>query len=136
MASASAAAARGPRPPTPAGGGRSRYTAAMSTAPRYEPRYPVDDHRHWEGRWELWNGFPVSMTPGPFGRHAKAITDAATAFKLAVDAARAHDAGSVELLEVSGGGGSPTRKPHAAEATFELNICDRSRLTVPLNALT
>lgn len=185
----------------------------MSTAPRYEPRYTVDDYRQWEGRWELWNGFPVSMTPSPFGRHAKALTDAAAAFKLAVDAARAHhagcqatvlteidwiistdtivrpdlvvvcggvperhvettpaivvevlsagtrhrdqtvkmelyleqgvawyvlidpDAGSVELLELIAGTGSPSWKPHGSEATIELTICDRCRLTVLLNAL-
>ncbi len=65
----------------------------MSTAPRYEPRYTVADYRHWEGRWELWNGFPVAMTPSPFGRHAKALTDAAAAFKQAVDAARAESVG-------------------------------------------
>jgi Uma2 family endonuclease len=65
----------------------------MSTAPRYEPRYTIDDYRQWEGRWELWNGFPVSMTPSPFGRHAKALTDAAAAFKQAVDAAQARDIG-------------------------------------------
>ncbi|MFM8802397.1 MAG: hypothetical protein ACKOK8_00550 [Planctomycetia bacterium] len=45
------------------------------------------------------------------------------------------DAGSVELLESSGGGGGLTWKPHAPEAVFELNICGRCRLTVPLNAL-
>ena len=61
----------------------------MSTAPHYEPRYTVDDYRQWEGRWELWNGFAVSMTPSPFGRHAKALTDVAAAFKQAVDAAAA-----------------------------------------------
>ena len=65
----------------------------MSTAPRYEPRYTIDDYRQWEGRWELWNGFPVAMTPSPFGRHAKALTDAAAAFKQAVDAAQARDTG-------------------------------------------
>ena len=61
----------------------------MSTAPHYEPRYTVDDYRQWEGRWELWNGFAVSMTPSPFGRHAKALTDVAASFKQAVDAAAA-----------------------------------------------
>lgn len=65
----------------------------MCTVPRYEPRYTVDDYRHWEGRWELWNGFPVSKTPSPFGRHAKALTDAAATFKQAVDAAQADGAG-------------------------------------------
>jgi hypothetical protein len=69
------------------------YTVVMSTAPRYEPCYTVEDYRHWEGRWELWNGVPVPMTPSPFGRHAKALTDAAATFKQAVDAARASAAG-------------------------------------------
>jgi len=59
----------------------------MSTAPRYEPRYTVAEWRQWEGRWELWNGLAVAITPSPFGRHAKALTDAAAVFKHAVDAA-------------------------------------------------
>jgi Uma2 family endonuclease len=61
----------------------------MSTAPEYEPRCTVDHYRQWEGDWELWNGFAVSMTPSPFGRHAKALTDVAAAFKQAVDRAAA-----------------------------------------------
>lgn len=65
----------------------------MSTAPRYEPRYTVDDWRQWEGRWELWNGLAVAMTPSPFGRHAKALTDAAAAFKYAVDDAESRPGG-------------------------------------------
>lgn len=72
---------------------KRRYNEGMGTASRYEPRYTVEDYRHWEGRWELWNGVPVAMTPSPFGRHAKALTDAAATFKQAVDAARAGDAG-------------------------------------------
>lgn len=59
----------------------------MSTAPRYEPRYTIADWRQWEGCWELWNGLAVAMTPSPFGRHAKALTDAAAVFKHAVEVA-------------------------------------------------
>lgn len=74
----------------------------MSTAPKYEPRYTVDDYRLWEGRWELWNGFAVAMTPSPFGRHAKALTDVAVAFKQAVDAAAGRSSGchAVVLVEI------------------------------------
>jgi Uma2 family endonuclease len=43
----------------------------MSTAPRYQPHYTVDDYRHWEGRWELWEGAAVAMSPSPGGRHAE-----------------------------------------------------------------
>ena len=39
-----------------------------------------DDYQQWEGAWELWNGVAISMTPSPFGRHAKALTDMAAAF--------------------------------------------------------
>ncbi len=43
----------------------------MSTAPQYQPHYTVDDYRHWEGRWELWEGTAVAMSPSPGGRHAE-----------------------------------------------------------------
>ncbi len=41
----------------------------MSTARSYQPKYSVADYRQWEGDWELWHGYPVSMTPSPFGEH-------------------------------------------------------------------
>lgn len=74
----------------------------MSTAPRYEPRYSVDDYQQWEGSWELWNGVAISMTPSPFGRHAKALTDMAAAFKQAVDRATTKSAScqAVVLTEI------------------------------------
>lgn len=42
----------------------------MSTGPRIIPHYTIEDYRHWEGDWELWDGSPVAMAPSPFGRHA------------------------------------------------------------------
>jgi Uma2 family endonuclease len=47
----------------------------MSTAPRYIPHYTLEDHRHWEGDWELIDGLPISMTPSPFGPHERVITE-------------------------------------------------------------
>ena len=41
----------------------------MSTAPKYEPHYTVDDYLQWDGDWELWNGIPISMSPAPSPRH-------------------------------------------------------------------
>ncbi len=32
-------------------------------------RYTYDDYRRWQGDWELIDGFPVAMAPGPFGVH-------------------------------------------------------------------
>lgn len=41
----------------------------MSTADSYRPRYTADDYSLWKGDWELWEGYPVAMSPSPFGRH-------------------------------------------------------------------
>ncbi|MCY2975082.1 MAG: Uma2 family endonuclease [Planctomycetota bacterium] len=45
----------------------------MSPALKYAPRYTCSDYQKWEGRWELWEGVAVSMSPSPFGLHS-AIT--------------------------------------------------------------
>lgn len=58
----------------------------MSTAPRYFPRYTVDDYAAWEGEWELLDGIPVAMTPSPFGGHAAMLSRAAALLWNAVDA--------------------------------------------------
>ncbi|MCA9137555.1 MAG: Uma2 family endonuclease [Planctomycetales bacterium] len=41
----------------------------MSAAPKYRPRYTVDDYSTWEGDWELWDGLAVAMSPSPLGVH-------------------------------------------------------------------
>lgn len=46
----------------------------MSSAPRYIPRYTVDDYRQWEGDWELIDGLAIAMTPSPFGPHARVVS--------------------------------------------------------------
>lgn len=37
--------------------------------PRYVPHYGVEDYELWEGRWELWSGVPIAMSPSPSRRH-------------------------------------------------------------------
>ena len=64
-----------------------RILFRMSTAPQYQPHYTIADYRQWEGRWELWNGIAVAMTPSPAGRHARLLVDVAALLKAAVDAA-------------------------------------------------
>ena len=32
-------------------------------------KYTYEDYKHWEGKWELIEGFPVSMTPSPVINH-------------------------------------------------------------------
>lgn len=43
----------------------------MTVAKKYIPHYTIEDYSRWEGDWELWEGVPVSMAPGPFGKHQK-----------------------------------------------------------------
>lgn len=59
----------------------------MTTAPRYQPDYTVNDYRHWEGRWELWQVLAVAMSPSPFGRHAKLLARTVALLQGAIDAA-------------------------------------------------
>lgn len=61
--------------------------ASMSTAPRYQPHYTVEDYRHWEGRWELMGGVAIAMSPSPFGRHAKLLARTVAALQSGIDAA-------------------------------------------------
>ena len=59
----------------------------MSSAPRYVPHYTVEDYRHWQGDWELWNGVAVAMTPSPFGRHGGMLARLVTALTNGIDSA-------------------------------------------------
>ncbi|MEO0965787.1 MAG: Uma2 family endonuclease [Planctomycetota bacterium] len=34
-------------------------------ASRYIPHYTIEEWERWEGRWELWRGVPVAMSPSP-----------------------------------------------------------------------
>src|ERR1051325_5998613 len=36
---------------------------------KYLPNYTYKDYEMWEGRWELIEGIPYSMTPSPLYRH-------------------------------------------------------------------
>ena len=31
--------------------------------------YTYDDYKKWEGDWELYEGYPVAMSPAPMIRH-------------------------------------------------------------------
>lgn len=58
----------------------------MSTAARFQTHYTVADYRQWEGRWELWNGLAVAMSPSAGGRHAKVHGRIVAALANAIDA--------------------------------------------------
>jgi len=35
----------------------------------YLPHYTYDDYKLWEGKWELFDGFPIAMSPAPMIQH-------------------------------------------------------------------
>jgi Uma2 family endonuclease len=82
-------------------GGMSRVGLStiglMSTARRYQPHYTLDDYRHWEGRWELWGGVAIAMSPSPFGRHAKLLARTVAALQTSIDACRCDATVLVEI---------------------------------------
>ncbi len=57
----------------------------MSSAPKYNPHYTIDDYQLWEGEWELWKGVAVAMTPSPFGRHGNLLARIASSLSNAID---------------------------------------------------
>lgn len=46
----------------------------MSSAPRFVPRYTIDDYRRWEGDWELIDGVAIAMSPSPLGPHERIVS--------------------------------------------------------------
>ena len=69
----------------------------MSTAPKYNPHYTIDDYQLWKGDWELWEGVAVAMTPSPFGRHGNMLARIASALSNAIDGVDCH---ASVLLEI------------------------------------
>jgi len=69
----------------------------MSSAEKYVPNYTVDDYRHWEGDWELWQGVAVSMSPSAFGRHSSVLGNIVTAFNIAIKNSGCNATALVEL---------------------------------------
>ncbi len=41
----------------------------MSSAIKILPYYTYEDYVHWEGKWELIEGFPLAMSPAPIPKH-------------------------------------------------------------------
>jgi Uma2 family endonuclease len=47
--------------------------------------YTYDDYKHWEGEWELIEGYPVSMAPAPMRIHQNIATEILFALKSTID---------------------------------------------------
>ena len=57
----------------------------MSSAPRYFPRYTVEDYRQWGGDWQLIDGVAIAMTPSPFGRHERIVANCVHEFMTSIE---------------------------------------------------
>ena len=53
----------------------------MESAEKFLPHYTYNDYIHWEGRWELIQGFAIAMSPLPVPRHQQSSADLIYAFK-------------------------------------------------------
>lgn len=46
----------------------------MGIADKILPHYTYDEWVHWEGKWELIEGFPIAMSPAPVPAHQRAAS--------------------------------------------------------------
>ena len=60
----------------------------MSAGSQFAPRYTVNDYRHWQGDWELWDGVAIAMSPSPFGIHQGIVFALARLIGNAIEAAK------------------------------------------------
>jgi hypothetical protein len=47
----------------------------MNSSPKYTPHYTYNDYLLWEGKWELIEGLPCSMSPSPNYSHQKVASE-------------------------------------------------------------
>ena len=52
----------------------------MGIANKIVPHYTYDDWVHWEGKWELIEGYPIAMSPTPVPAHQRAASEIRFAF--------------------------------------------------------
>lgn len=56
----------------------------MSSAIKILPYYTYEDYVHWEGKWELIEGFPYAMSPAPVPKHQIISLNIAAEFRAAL----------------------------------------------------
>lgn len=54
------------------------------SALHYFKHYTYDDYKLWEGSWELYEGYPVAMSPAPVINHQALISDILFALKSSI----------------------------------------------------
>jgi len=56
----------------------------MAFTQKILPHYTYADYLHWEGKWELIDGFPIAMSPSPLPKHQRISAALITAFSVAI----------------------------------------------------
>jgi Uma2 family endonuclease len=56
----------------------------MGIADKILPHYTYDDWVHWEGKWELIEGYPIAMSPTPVPAHQRVAAELKTELVLAI----------------------------------------------------
>ena len=60
----------------------------MPSAIKILPYYTYQDYVHWEGKWELIEGFPYAMSPAPIPKHQIVSLSIASEFRSALKACK------------------------------------------------
>jgi Uma2 family endonuclease len=62
----------------------------MSLAASIPPRYSINDYRHWQGDWELINGYPYAMSPSPYSQHQLMASSFEFTFQMSLREKKSH----------------------------------------------
>jgi Uma2 family endonuclease len=71
----------------------------MSIANKIVPHYTYEDWVHWEGKWELIEGYPIAMSPTPVPAHQRAASEIRTELILALRKAKCKNCRAYDPLD-------------------------------------
>jgi len=71
----------------------------MSIANKIVPHYTYEDWVHWEGKWELIEGYPIAMSPTPVPTHQRAASEIRTELILALRKAKCKNCRAYDPLD-------------------------------------
>ncbi len=56
----------------------------MASTQKILPHYTYADYLHWEGKWELIEGFPIAISPSPLPKHQRISAALGSTFTVAL----------------------------------------------------
>lgn len=71
----------------------------MRIANKIIPHYTYDDWVHWQGQWELIEGYPIAMSPTPIPAHQRVTSEIRTELTLALRKANCNHCRAYDPLD-------------------------------------